>query len=219
VIELIELAEGGLMSETVLSKEFYFIGNYLCLDFINTRVVRGGQEIELLDSFDALVSWLAQAQVFGGSKAEELIRTWSGESEAAKVFEQALSFRADLRDMMSQISMGKAVPQSIIGQTNELLRHQVGYTELESTKDGFEKRFRADYREPLHLLRPIAESVCDLLCYAALPLIKKCGNEECVLFFYDTTKNHSRRWCSMSACGNRMKVATHYRRLRSLDAR
>lgn len=29
----------------------------------------------------------------------------------------------------------------------------------------------------------------------------------CILFFYDTTKNYSRRWCSMSACGNRMKVA------------
>jgi predicted RNA-binding Zn ribbon-like protein len=35
-----------------------------------------------------------------------------------------------------------------------------------------------------------------------------------VLFFYDTTKNHARRWCSMAFCGNRHKVAAHYRRLR-----
>jgi predicted RNA-binding Zn ribbon-like protein len=33
-----------------------------------------------------------------------------------------------------------------------------------------------------------------------------------VLFFYDTTKNHARRWCSMAFCGNRHKVAAHYRR-------
>jgi predicted RNA-binding Zn ribbon-like protein len=36
-----------------------------------------------------------------------------------------------------------------------------------------------------------------------------------VLLFYDTTKNHARHWCSMSLCGNRHKVAAHYRRRRS----
>lgn len=202
------------MSETVWSKEFYFIGNYLCLDFINTQIVRGGQQIELLDSFEALVSWLTGAEVLDRSKAEEVIKTLGGEPESVKVLERALGFRADLRQMIGQIGLGKAIPRSVIVQTNEFLRQPGGYTELERTKEGFEKRFRADYKEALHLLRPIAESVCDLLCYAEFPLIKKCGNEECVLTFYDTTKNHSRRWCSMSACGNRMKVATHYRRLR-----
>ncbi len=78
---------------------------------------------------------------------------------------------------------------------------------------GFEKRFRAEFREPAQLLWPVAESACDLLCYADLTLVKKCENPICVLFFYDTTKNHSRRWCSMSVCGNRMKVAAHYQRL------
>ena len=53
-----------------------------------------------------------------------------------------------------------------------------------------------------------------VLCYADLALVKKCENPVCVLFFYDTSKNHSRRWCSMSVCGNRMKVAAHYQRLR-----
>jgi predicted RNA-binding Zn ribbon-like protein len=212
------MAEGAAMSETVSGKEFYFIGNYLCLDFVNTQVVRGGQQIDLLDSFEALVSWLTQAQVLDGSKAEELMKTWGEKPESAGVLKRALDFRADLREMTEQLDSGKAVSQSVIVQTNEFLRQPAGYTELEQTEEGFEKRFRADYKEPIHLLRPIAESACDLLCYAALPLIKKCGNEECVLIFYDTTKNHSRRWCSMSACGNRMKVASHYRRLRKPGA-
>jgi hypothetical protein len=56
----------------------------------------------------------------------------------------------------------------------------------------------------------------DLLCYADPSLVKKCEDAACVLFFYDTTKNHSRRWCSMSVCRNRMKVAAHYQRLRKL---
>ena len=49
---------------------------------------------------------------------------------------------------------------------------------------------------------------------ADLSLVKACQNPQCVLFFYDTTKNHARRWCSMAACGNRAKVAAHYQRAR-----
>ena len=40
--------------------------------------------------------------------------------------------------------------------------------------------------------------------------IKQCAHEHCVLWFYDTSKNGTRRWHSMAACGNRAKAARHY---------
>jgi predicted RNA-binding Zn ribbon-like protein len=40
--------------------------------------------------------------------------------------------------------------------------------------------------------------------------IKQCAHEHCVLWFYDTSKNGARRWCSMALCGNRAKAARHY---------
>ena len=36
--------------------------------------------------------------------------------------------------------------------------------------------------------------------------------ENCVRYFYDTTKNRRRRWCSMDGCGSRAKAAAYYRR-------
>jgi predicted RNA-binding Zn ribbon-like protein len=33
-----------------------------------------------------------------------------------------------------------------------------------------------------------------------------------VLWFHDTTRSGTRRWCSMTACGNRLKARRHYRR-------
>ncbi|MCI0410524.1 MAG: CGNR zinc finger domain-containing protein, partial [Acidobacteria bacterium] len=54
----------------------------------------------------------------------------------------------------------------------------------------------------------------DLLSEGDLTLVRKCENPACILYFHDTTKNHARRWCSMRACGNRAKVAAHYRRRR-----
>jgi predicted RNA-binding Zn ribbon-like protein len=36
--------------------------------------------------------------------------------------------------------------------------------------------------------------------------LKSCADETCRAVFYDKSKNHSGRWCSMSTCGNRAKV-------------
>ncbi len=36
--------------------------------------------------------------------------------------------------------------------------------------------------------------------------LKVCASDTCEWAFYDVSKNHSRRWCSMAVCGNRMKT-------------
>lgn len=36
--------------------------------------------------------------------------------------------------------------------------------------------------------------------------LKICPAGDCLWGFYDTSRNHSRRWCSMEVCGNRNKV-------------
>lgn len=36
--------------------------------------------------------------------------------------------------------------------------------------------------------------------------LKLCNSEACRWAFYDRSKNHSSRWCSMASCGNRMKA-------------
>ena len=33
-----------------------------------------------------------------------------------------------------------------------------------------------------------------------------CAGDRCGWLFVDTSKNHSRRWCDMKICGNRMKA-------------
>jgi len=197
-----------------LEKRFLFVGNHLCLDFINTEMVEAGQPVDRLGSFDNLVAWLVQSRTLDGQQAEDILGKWKSSREAETTFQSAVNLRASLREMAERLVKAKTVPQSTVGAINEWMARQTGHAELKRTRGGFEKRFQADFREPAQLLSPVAESASDLLCYADLTLVKKCENAACVLFFYDTTKNHSRRWCSMSACGNRMKVAAHYQRLR-----
>jgi len=52
-----------------------------------------------------------------------------------------------------------------------------------------------------------AEAAAELLAEGDFELIRRCESESCVLWFYDRTKSHRRRWCSMASCGNRHKVA------------
>ena len=72
-------------------------------------------------------------------------------------------------------------------------------------------------REPasgsaVQLLLPVAESAAWLLEHGDPSLVRRCDGTECVLVFYDTTRNRSRRWCSMEGCGSRAKAGAYYRR-------
>ncbi|MFJ9826082.1 CGNR zinc finger domain-containing protein [Streptomyces sp. NPDC101160] len=56
-----------------------------------------------------------------------------------------------------------------------------------------------------------ARDYLDLL-RAAPDRIRKCAHGACILHFFDTSRNGTRRWCSMAACGNRAKASRHYAR-------
>ena len=45
--------------------------------------------------------------------------------------------------------------------------------------------------------------------------LRRCAHPACVLYFYDTSRNGTRRWCSMDACGSRTKASRHYSRVRA----
>lgn len=60
------------------------------------------------------------------------------------------------------------------------------------------------------LLSPVLWSAIDLLGGARLAKVKRCANDACQWLFIDDSKNGSRRWCSMSSCGNRAKAYRHY---------
>jgi predicted RNA-binding Zn ribbon-like protein len=42
--------------------------------------------------------------------------------------------------------------------------------------------------------------------------VRECANNRCLWLFLDDSKNGTRRWCSMQACGNRAKAYRHYLR-------
>ena len=196
-------------------QRFLFIGNHPCLDFLNTQIAQNGQPVDLLDTFSDLIMWLMQAHLLDREEAKKAERKWGGQPEGIRILDQAREFRTMLREMVERIAAGKPVPQAALEAINGRLRDRVGYPQLIRRSGKFEREFQVESQEANQLLGLLAESASNLLCTCELSLIKQCQNPVCVLFFYDTTKNHARHWCSMSVCGNRIKVAAHYRRKRN----
>lgn len=206
------------MGLPVSPSPFLFLGNHPCLDFINTQIVLEGRPVDLLNSFSDLIRWLTQAKLLAENDPKPIERQWGGETKGTQLLDQARTFRAVLREMVERIASGKRIPQEAVEAINAQLQSRVGYPQVLSYKGRFERVFRAESQDHRRLMGLLAETASDLLCTCDLALIRKCQNPACVLFFYDTTKNHARHWCSMSLCGNRSKVAAHYRRHRRAKA-
>jgi len=194
--------------------KFALIGNHRLLDFVNTEGLQNGERVDLLADFPDLVAWLAATQVLERSEAAGALRRWNGAQAGARALLEARKLRAQCREMLEQIVRGRPVPAAALEAINTLLARPIGHSEVVRGPDGFLRRFCFGLRAPVDLLLPVAETAGDFLCHADFSLIRKCENPPCLRYFYDLSKNHTRRWCSMSVCGNRMKVAAYHRRAR-----
>jgi predicted RNA-binding Zn ribbon-like protein len=54
----------------------------------------------------------------------------------------------------------------------------------------------------------IVASIVDSMGGSDWPRLKVCVNDQCLWAFYDGSRSHARRWCSMDLCGNRVKQQT-----------
>lgn len=203
------------MTTTRSAPWFPFIGGHRCVDFVNTEVMIKAQRRDLLTDLGAWLAWLVQAQVIDGETARTLDDRWAGRRAAERALTEVRDFRRAVRETLDRIVQGKSVPREVVEVINQRLRARTGYVEVAKIRGGFAKRVHAEVLAPSDLLVPVAEAASDLLCDADFSLIRRCENQRCILFFYDQTKNHSRRWCSMEWCGNRMKVAAFHQRRRA----
>jgi predicted RNA-binding Zn ribbon-like protein len=68
-------------------------------------------------------------------------------------------------------------------------------------------------REPFaSALTLLARDAIDLVATAPANRIKECEHPDCSRMFVDESQSGRRRWCSMQACGNHVKVTAHRRR-------
>ncbi|HEY1434738.1 MAG TPA: ABATE domain-containing protein [Thermoanaerobaculia bacterium] len=202
------------MTEKADKIEFLFLAGHPCLDFLNTRPVLKGQPAELIATLDEFLRWLTRAGRIDARGAADAVKRWGEGPESARVTERARAFRETLRHMTDGIVRGRGASTEGVAAINFILAENDGNLRLERQGAGYRTRFAARPTSPITLLGTVAEAAADLLSRANLLLVRRCGNPECVLYFYDTTRNHRRQWCAMGTCGNLMKVRAFRKRHR-----
>jgi predicted RNA-binding Zn ribbon-like protein len=120
--------------------------------------------------------------------------------------------------VVDELIAGVSPASETIDMLNALLQRRVAYEHIApvtgATGDwAIETRYA--FRYPRDLLAPIAHAAAVLLTERERSRIRKCENPVCVLHYFDTSKNGSRRWHDTRICGNRIRVAHHYQRQHS----
>jgi predicted RNA-binding Zn ribbon-like protein len=194
---------------------FIFVANSLWLDLVNTEPVQAGARVDLLGGPAELVRWLRDAGVMPVDAARLAAARWDGSAEGRAVFREAVALRAALRAGAERLAAGKPVGEETVAALNRVLASRPSYSRLVRAGKGYASRLVPVSKSARHLLVPLAESAAWLLEHGDTSLVRRCEGTLCVLFFYDTTRNKSRRWCSMEECGGRAKAVAYYRRSRA----
>jgi predicted RNA-binding Zn ribbon-like protein len=192
---------------------FPFLGNLLSLDFLNTRPLIDGSPVELLPDCASLARWLKAAGLVPARQAKRLERSWSARPGAGATMDQLREFRERLRQAVLQLEAGAAPSRTFLAEVNRLLAAHPQACEIIASDSGLVRRKRFAPESPVDVFTPILDSVAELLTLPGKSRLRKCGS--CILHFYDTSKKGTRRWCSMSTCGNRAKVAAYAKRQRA----
>jgi predicted RNA-binding Zn ribbon-like protein len=180
-----------------------FVGDHLALDFVNTSFGVGANHQECLGSDAQVLDWLRRA----GLPATPRKRGRPGALLAAAL---------ELRNTAVQlVTTRKAGRISDIAVLNRILAAGSAYSELVRTQpEKLTLQLHNRLERVESLLVPVAQAIAMLLAEGDFSLVRQCESSDCVLWFYDHTKAHRRRWCSMALCGNRMKAAAFRARQR-----
>jgi predicted RNA-binding Zn ribbon-like protein len=163
----------------------------LAIKLLNTTWSGDTGEVDLLDGRADLARWLTSVEV--AARATEEMRI------ALRVARSVIAaFAADPDDAAARQALNALLELGTITRTvgadGEVVRT---VTVDESRRPGW----------------LAADDLLDIITNRP-GRIRQCAHPRCVLWFLDTSRNGSRRWCSMAGCGNRAKAQQHYRRHR-----
>jgi len=173
------------------------VGGHPALNFINTLNMLPGVLTDTWQSDEDVAGWVVRE---GLRNALPSTRWPHG-----ALLESARKLRQLARDAIEARKEEKALP---LDELNDFLKRSASHYVLSMearTTLHLERVYGQETVE--QYLAPVAESVADLLSHSDFELIRNCEGETCVLWFFDRTKSHRRRWCSPQLCGNRAKVA------------
>jgi len=205
----------------------FFIADNAALDFLNSVTVLSGQKIEWIENGRDLLDWIELSRLVSlkdlkpfrnrnsieqcdavALKAREW-REWFREFVAAHAGQEiGVSALKDLKRINTLFTNDKSYPQIEIRDLSTLISN--------TYKPVIHWQLNRRFLTPEDLIFSIVEAMGKLVCNEDFRQLKFCEGPTCSMWFLDVSKNHSRRWCTMSICGNRAKAKLYREKKRGM---
>jgi predicted RNA-binding Zn ribbon-like protein len=185
-----------------MSKKLLLVAGHPALDLVNTldwRFRPEGAE-ELLNTYPDILRFTEQSKLLTSTEARRL-------RPSTRVLESC----KELREALAEIFYARLDGRRPLAEAGRKLERHFRATRLAQTLN-WKQSPRLEWEwpkmehDPALPLWALAMSAADLMTSEAVYRVRACQNLECRWLFLDTSKNHTRRWCDMKLCGNRMKA-------------
>ncbi len=183
------------------------LGGRLSVDFFNATP----SNAEL--SWERLIHFLQSTGIISVERGAQLLVLPQSDPQAAEaLLLKARRLGSALRKVFAAMLRKQRIAGEWIEPVNQILRITEGHDELIGQAGVWKIEFVAREGGLDWLLAAVARSGAEIVAEGARARLRVCANPRCGLYFYDNSRTHCRRWCSMAACGNRSKVAAFARK-------
>lgn len=205
----------------VTEHNFEFDAGWLCLDFSNTLGDRPDESPheEDLHTYADLVAWGEAAGLLSADDAAEMLREAARRpADAEETFTRVIALREAIYRLFSAIAAHTEPPVDDLNAVNDAIATATAHGRLVPMHEHFHWQWEHDASALESMTWPVSWSVAELLTSEHLHRVHECAGPDCGWLFIDTSKNGSRRWCSMETCGNRAKARRHRARQQTVTA-
>jgi predicted RNA-binding Zn ribbon-like protein len=203
------------MTESQPRPRFDLCADHPALDFVNSldNRFRAAGPSELLTDYAALLGFTCQAGLLDERQARRLADCVPA-AAAARTLHAARELREALAAAFYAHTAGQAPAPAALATLERHFHAASRHRELrwEAPRGNPRRnagahwdrsRFGGRAELPLWLL---SQAAAQLMLSEELSRVRACDADNCRWLFLDTSRNHSRRWCKMQVCGNRMKA-------------
>jgi predicted RNA-binding Zn ribbon-like protein len=187
-------------------REFEMTGGHPALDLVNTldwRFRASGPE-ELLQDYSDVVRFVEETELVNAADARKLLRSVP-EAKGGRMLAAVRELREAAADVLYAAVEGKDPSGAGVKRLEECFAEARQHQELQWVGGKLEWVLQSGVVPDLPFWA-LSMSTASLMTSEQMHLLRECGNAECRWLFVDTSKNHTRRWCDMKICGNRMKA-------------
>ena len=187
--------------------ELELVGGALCLDFANIAGRHPSvTDAERLRGYADLIAWSRHVGSLDAGESVALLAAAADRPDAAdSVWRRAVALRELIYRLFAGLAAGSPTARDLAA-FNAALADALGHARVVPGDGGFGWGWDDGPAALDRPLWPILRSAADLLTSGRLDRVRTCAGHDCDWLFLDTSRNGTRRWCSMETCGNRAKV-------------